>query len=41
MAIDFERSLYKKYANKLTSVKNLSKKMYYNLTISERKNNPK
>jgi len=31
----------KEYANKLTRVKNFSKKMYYNITISEQKNNPK
>lgn len=37
----FEKSFYKKYANKLTRVKNLSKKLYYNATISEKKNNPK
>ena len=35
----YEKSFYKLYANKLTRVKNLSKKMYYKAAISERKNN--
>ena len=38
---EFGKWYYKKYANKLTRVKNLSKKKYYNDAIREKKNNPK
>ena len=38
---EFGKWYYKKYANKLTRVKNLSKKNYYNDAIREKKNNPK
>ena len=38
---EFEKSFYKKYSNKLTRVKNLSKKHYYKNALSQRKNNPK
>ena len=37
----FGRHFYKAYANKLTRVKNLSKKMYYTEFISKNKSNPK
>ena len=37
----FEKHFYKAYANKLTQVKNLSKKMYYTEFISKNKSNPK
>ena len=37
----YEKPFYKLYANKLTRVKNLSKKMYYKTAISEQKNNPR
>ena len=36
----FEKHYYKAYANKLTRVKNLSKKMYYTEFISKNKSNP-
>ena len=38
---DFEKNHYKKYANKLTRVKTLSKKIYYNDNITSKKNHPK
>ena len=38
---DFEKSYFKKYSNKLTREKNLSKKLYYKEALSLRKNNPK
>ena len=38
---DFEKSYLKKYWNKLTRVKNLSKKLYYKEALSLRENNPK
>ena len=38
---EFGKWYYKKYANKLTRVKNLSKKNYYNDAIREKKNNAK
>ena len=37
---DFEKNHYEKYANKLTRVKNLSKKLYYNDNITNKKNHP-
>ena len=37
----FGKHFYKAYANKLTRVKNLSKKMYYTEFISKNKSNPK
>ena len=37
----FEKHFYKMYANKLTQVKNLSKKMYYTKSISKNKSNSK
>ena len=37
----FGKHFYKAYANKLTLVKNLSKKMYYTEFISKNKSNPK
>ena len=37
----FGKHFYKAYANKLTQVKNLSKKMYYTEFISKNKSNPK
>jgi len=36
-----EISVYKKYSNKLTRLKNLSKKIFNEQKIQERKNNPK
>ena len=38
---DFEKSFYKIYANKLTTVKNLSKKLYYHSAIADRNSNPR
>ena len=38
---DFEKSSYKIYANKLTRVKNLSKKLYYHSAIADRNSNPR
>ena len=38
---DFEKTFYKTYANKLTRVKNLSKKLFYKEAIFLKKNNPK
>ena len=38
---DFEKSFYKIYANKLTRVKNLSKKLYYHSAIADRNSNPR
>ena len=38
---DFQKNFYKKYANKLTRIKALSKKMYYIEAFSQRKNNPR
>ena len=38
---DLEKSLYKVYANKLTRVKNLSKKLFYHSAIMEQKHDPK
>ena len=38
---EFGKLYYKKYANKLTRVKNLAKKLYYNEAINDKKNNPK
>ena len=38
---DLDKHYFKMYSNKLTKVKNLSKKLFYNETISEHKNNPK
>ena len=37
----FEKQFFKKYSNKLTSVKKLSKKMYYTEYISKHNSNPK
>ena len=37
----FEKQFFKKYANKLTRVKKLSKKMYYTKYISKHNTNPK
>ena len=37
----FEKQFFKKYANKLTRVKKLSKKMYYTEYISKHNTNPK
>ena len=37
----FEKHFYKAYANKLTRVKNLSRKRYYTEFISKNKSNPK
>ena len=37
----FEKQFFKKYANKLTRVKKLSKKMYYTEYISKHNSNPK
>ena len=38
---DFEKSFYKICANKLTRVKNLSKKLYYHSAIADRNSNPR
>ena len=38
---DSQKRLFKIYSNKLTRVKNLSKKLYYHDEIIDRKNNPK
>ena len=38
---DLDKHYFKIYFNKLTKVKTLSKKLFYNETISEHKNNPK
>ena len=38
---EFGKLYYKKYADKLTRVKNLTKKIYYNEAINDKKNNPK
>ena len=38
---DFEKSFYKIYANKLTRVNNLSKKLYYHSAIADRNSNPR
>ena len=36
---DLDKHYFKIYSNKLPKVKNLSKKLFYNETISEHKNN--
>ena len=38
---DFDRIYYKTYANKLTRVKNLAKKLYYDTEVAEKKSNPR
>ena len=38
---DFEKSFYKIYANKLTGVTNLSKKLYYHSATADRNSNPR
>ena len=38
---NFQKTVYRKYSNKLTRVKSLLKKLYYNQAFSRRKNNPR
>ena len=38
---NFQKTFLRKYSNKLTRVKSLSKKLYYNQAFSQRKNNPR
>ena len=38
---NFQKTFHRKYSNKLTRVKSLSKKLYFNQAFSQRKNNPR